>query len=757
MSTPRVWDSHIWTEKTFLAHLSSNDQQRVEIRTKERMPQSFHVPRSLFLHYCPKSQPAHTGDPFDFETSNRAVLVQFINWLHTGKIAADADWYMATELYFVAAQVGSIALARSAMTQLQKACKEPNKTDLFHYGHITVVEDMVGTDSALFRYVEDTYFNHWTPDNDANDSASEHEKPGLFFKRLYERSFREQRDIEICSCCHNHCKYHDHESEAERLATCGHLAAHTPIASPSVDASKKKATGPGLSIRPSRKRKAAVRKLMSTYPVSEDEDSLLRETRSTASRAGTPRTEPATGSWLKEKCSAPADFPDDYHGLLTSLPQVKSIKAPDWLLEGLKAAGIEQLPEPDRIIAAALAWDAEGYAQTKCSFFNQYDVTNRDRNHWLNTLKFGGPRPKERADMLLAMWECLGWLKSPETVINKELDRVCDAVTARPLAQTSIGGKTAWSQEEKDAVAKIMGEIETDRTFATDGADQGDHVSQPTLDGPIINDDESQIDLHGKKNSVAWTEHESKAMMDFMRAFDSDPASIHLLAAKRAELCRAHLKAGFDTNRTVNAITIRYYKARREAAAEAQTRAANITNSDYTIRQPDPATVTAGADQREFQTPLAIKKVVESSQGSGAATGSVGAIDTHKDPAHSTMTQAATKQAERWTQEEHGILIKVYEEIEADPALVNLDTREREELCSKRLKVRHGIERSSGSVRGRLSRSNLFNDVSVKRDRGEDDHDDLEPLMTRQKRRQTKSSRQTKSRFVNELFNAGEE
>jgi hypothetical protein len=116
-------------------------------------------------------------------------------------------------------------------------------------------------------------------------------------------------------------------------------------------------------------------------------------------------------TWLEVSSRASADYPADYHGLLTSLPQVKSIKAPDWLEIGLRTEGIEQLPHPDRIIAAAMGWNAEDYAQTKCTFFDQYNPEVTERN-WLNILEFGGSKSKERGERLLAMWERLGWLQS---------------------------------------------------------------------------------------------------------------------------------------------------------------------------------------------------------------------------------------------------------------------------------------------------------------------------------------------------------
>jgi hypothetical protein len=186
------------------------------------MPQSFMVPYSLLNHYCPQLHPAShiPGQPYVLETT-RAISTLFFGWLYTGKVDT-TSWYDLTELYFLAHAAGCIALMRSAISQLQKACRndEINDTDLFHYEHISVIEEMVGASSPLFRYVEDTYFNHWLPsdDVDVKDDATKYPKFNSFFKKMYERTFREQKEKENCSCCHDYCKYHDH-SEEERLAS----------------------------------------------------------------------------------------------------------------------------------------------------------------------------------------------------------------------------------------------------------------------------------------------------------------------------------------------------------------------------------------------------------------------------------------------------------------------------------------------------------------------------------------------------------
>lgn len=186
------------------------------------MPQSFMVPRCLLLYYCPQIHPDLTlpGQPFVFDTT-RPVLTLFFNWLYTGKVET-GDWYNITWLYCLGHSARCIALMRSAISQLQKACRNDhtNDTNLFRYEHIAVIDEMVSL-SPLSHYIGDTYFNHWRPEDDASvdEDPSKHPKSNSFFKKLFERSFREQREGDNCSCCHDYCKYHGHESEAERLAS----------------------------------------------------------------------------------------------------------------------------------------------------------------------------------------------------------------------------------------------------------------------------------------------------------------------------------------------------------------------------------------------------------------------------------------------------------------------------------------------------------------------------------------------------------
>ncbi|KAH0030702.1 hypothetical protein KCU78_g2999, partial [Aureobasidium melanogenum] len=682
---------------------------------------------------------------------------QTLIWLYTGKVDS-SDWFNLTELYFVGDAAGSVALKRSAITQLQKACRDDqsNRTKLFHYGHISVIEEMVGASSPLSRYVEDTYFNHWSPEADCdgvNDDPSNHPKSSLFFKRLFQRSFKEQKEAENCSCCHDHCKYHGHESEAERLATCGRSSCPVP---PTTDIK------PEAVVHKARKNKAAVRTSLTDVPAPDIHGSSSHETRTTTSRSATPKGKAAAGdTWLTVHSHAPVPqhYPAEYHGLLTSLPQVQSIKPSNWLEIGVQAEGVDQLPEPDRIIAAAMSWNAEDYAQTKCTFFNQYDAAITNRHHWLNTLKFGGSKPKEKAERLLAMWESLGWLKSSEVVTNDRVQHptfpitsaseprsVADLTTMRP--RLSFTGK--WSEEERDAVATIMKSINTDESCArlnsiqragicnkrlkseyryhrTDRAvEQQWYKIQQELAGATtveaqdqaVPDKEQDLLEDTCKKPGSWPSQEQQALLEIMNALEKTHKDTTLI--RRAEMCKSLLKSRCGTERTLAAISAQYHRLRSRKEAVPSNNSTNAAVNDSAID---------GVLPIILKTPLT----------------TVG--DGRNESAGSNDASRTASQF-RWSDHEDKAMLKVFKEIEEDSSLSILNEREKAKVCSARLLSKHNITRTPESIRGRCER--LSSTSALKR-KGDDDFDDHEPLMSRQKRRQTGS------RFVAELFDAGED
>jgi len=432
---------------------------------------------------------------------------------------------------------------------------------------------------------------------------------------------------------------------------------------------------------------------------SERDDSVLHETRATASRDGTPKVKTADDTWLTVMSRAPVDYPADYHGLLMSLPQVQLIKPLDWLESGLDAEGIDQLPEPDRIIAAAMSWNAEDYAQTKCNFFNQYDSTIQDQSRWLRILRFGGSKPKEKGERLLAMWESLGWLEAPGTSASAEIQHQKGLTAPKARTQTPRSAKKVESVEEADASIR---------------------------------------------RAVAWSPQENDAMIRIMDDLETDPTHANTTTTQRADMCRLRLKTQFGTDRTSVAITIRYHKHRRDR---------EIVRGTGDTATPSNSAVGASLYNVLSDAPLTIRPLGKEFTAINDPRRNTVASDDRVDSAAPSSTNEAKKKSERWTDEEDKAMAEIYKEIEEDPVQSMLNERDRARLCSTRLLSKHDIERSSHGVKRRRWRLSSSNNTPAKRKAEEDDEydDETEPLMDRQKRRQTGS------RFVPEFYDAGED
>jgi hypothetical protein len=428
------------------------------------------------------------------------------------------------------------------------------------------------------------------------------------------------------------------------------------------------------------------------------DDSVLHETRANNSRSGTPREKTANETWLKVQSRAPVDYPADYHGLLMSLPEVQSIKPSDWLESGLNAEGIDQLPHPpDRIIAAAMSWNAEDYAQTKCTFFNQYDPTVRDLSKWLRVLKFGGSKSKEKGERLLAMWGSLGWLDAPDTTASDETTHPTVLIAPKARTRPSLGVSKVQSTEEKET---------------------------------------------SSKRSAHWTSEEDEAMMKIMDALERDRTNANTNSAQRAEMCGQRLKTQFGTDRTAVAISIRYHKNRRDREA-----IQSIEDSTPPVNS-----ATAGAlHNLALNAPLVARPRGTEFRAINDPIRNTFASDDRVDSANPSLIDDSKKKPERWTEREDKAMLEIFKDIEADAVLSQLYERDRCEICSKRLLSEHGIERTMHSVKKRWKKI-TNSDTPAKRKIDDDDGpDEDEPLMSYQKRRQTVS------RFVAELYDAEEE
>jgi hypothetical protein len=207
-------------------------------------------------------------------------------------------------------------------------------------------------------------------------------------------------------------------------------------------------------------------------------------------------------------------------------------------------------------------------------------------------------------------------------------------------------------------------------------------------------------------------------------------------------MCGQRLKTQFGTDRTGVAINIRYFKNRRDREA---------VQSIETI--PIPIRPTSGASFLDLgpNAPLVARPPgTEFRAINDPVYGNI-TNDARVDSANPSLTDDSKRKAERWTEREDNAMLKIYKDIEADATLSQLYECDKSLECSARLLSEYGIERTGASVRMRWKRvTNTETSAKRKHDDVDGPNDD-ESLMSYQKRKQTVS------RFVAELYEAGEE
>ncbi|TIA38703.1 hypothetical protein D6C79_07800 [Aureobasidium pullulans] len=248
------WKRNVWRSKTVSRLCVDSDM--ISLKSKEkRGPKIFHVHRALLCFYSPYHDILLNGsfleatspptEPLLME-ANANVLKLFVSWLYTGKIHMpgehlsqtdddDAKWYTGvTKLYILADWLNCIALERLIVTAQQDHTDDfwnlPASKSLGLLSHSSLES------SGLYQYYLTVYAQHWVghvrdqthPDGQSIPATlSEDPMPPHFAYRVLLMKLRtaqnnkdEEKD---CQCCHDRCKFHRHESEEERKATCGSL------------------------------------------------------------------------------------------------------------------------------------------------------------------------------------------------------------------------------------------------------------------------------------------------------------------------------------------------------------------------------------------------------------------------------------------------------------------------------------------------------------------------------------------------------
>lgn len=155
-------------------------------------------------------------DSFEVELDGDALHV-IGSWLYTGTIQFfDPSKSLALcMVYLFGDFIDSPALRRSCMTQIQKLGFVDGTRRLWHYHSIKRIYSGSPESSPLRRYTLDMFTTHFNPDYMPSFSVHKDDAPQEFLYELMCRcAKRSSKPSENnCSCCHDFCKYHDHETQ----------------------------------------------------------------------------------------------------------------------------------------------------------------------------------------------------------------------------------------------------------------------------------------------------------------------------------------------------------------------------------------------------------------------------------------------------------------------------------------------------------------------------------------------------------------
>ncbi|THW70527.1 hypothetical protein D6D19_07765 [Aureobasidium pullulans] len=232
------------------------DSDMISLKSKEkRAPKIFHVHRALLCFYSPYHDRLLNGsfleatspptEPLLIE-ADANVLKLFVSWLYTGEFHMirqhlfqdddddDDKWYIGiTKLYILADWLNCTALERLIVTAQQDRLMG-SRWNLPTWRSIDLLSHSSLESSGLYQYYLTVYDQHWDghvgdqthPDGQSIPATlSEDPMPPHFAYRVLLMKLRtaqnnkgEEKD---CQCCRDRCKFHRHESEEERKATCG--------------------------------------------------------------------------------------------------------------------------------------------------------------------------------------------------------------------------------------------------------------------------------------------------------------------------------------------------------------------------------------------------------------------------------------------------------------------------------------------------------------------------------------------------------
>ncbi|KAH0262867.1 hypothetical protein KCU91_g13110, partial [Aureobasidium melanogenum] len=238
-NTPKIkeeWKRNMWKQRT-AARLLAQDDQMIKLKSKEKGSSKVcSVHRALLCFYSPYHDRLLNGDfaeglvaPTEplFVNAGASVLKLLLTWLYTGKFdVANVVNQCRTgisKLYILADELNCVALQRSIMSKLVESCK--NTEGVVGLDAIGLLSNSSLESSGLYQYCVEAFDAHrdGTFDGESREDlkAEDPMPPHFAYRLLLRRSETLEDDGAQCVCCHDPCKYHGHENEGERKATCG--------------------------------------------------------------------------------------------------------------------------------------------------------------------------------------------------------------------------------------------------------------------------------------------------------------------------------------------------------------------------------------------------------------------------------------------------------------------------------------------------------------------------------------------------------
>jgi len=191
------------------------------------------INKALLIRFSPYYRAVFLGD---FSDKDQAIfvmeilpedMIMFKRWLYNGDLTFDDDGLIVADgaaeyrqlirLYVFADYYNFPALRGAIMSLLVRNNKEHHD---YRLPRLPLLEDCLSQlpqTSPLYRWLATTWVEH-IDDLEVYGADTQylwHEMP-MEFRLLFFDSYHHTRiPSEPCSCCHNACEYHEHESEEE--------------------------------------------------------------------------------------------------------------------------------------------------------------------------------------------------------------------------------------------------------------------------------------------------------------------------------------------------------------------------------------------------------------------------------------------------------------------------------------------------------------------------------------------------------------